>query len=540
VSEGVALASHPGWARRLAWILALAAGYVVTARLGLMMDAVAGFATLVWPPTGIALVALLRRGRWIWPGVTLGAFVVNVWVGAPLLVAAGIATGNTLEAVVAATMLRRLGWEDRLENVAEVLRLVAVGALLSTVLSATIGVASLMVAGIVSPARFGSTWWPWWLGDAMGDIVVAPFLIVWPSSLGARPSPRRIAEAAMVGLAIAGAGAAVFGGQLSAGMYLLFPPLMWSAARFGPRGAAIAVLVVSAFAVGGTATGHGPFVRSELHRSLLELQSFMAVITVATLVLAAAIMERDRARRLALEALQARDDFVSIAAHELRTPLSGLLLQLGTMRRRLEKATSGADAPTPAQQIARAETQAERLAQLVNTLLDLSRVESGQLHVQPEIMDLADLVRDVVDRSSEQARRAGCDLHVETDGPVQGAWDRLRLEQVLTNLLSNAFRHAPGTRVDVTLTARPDAVSLEVRDRGEGVATEQIEAMFGRYKRGDAARERGGLGLGLYISRLVVEAHGGRLRAHGEVGVGCTFTMDLPRSPLKDPRRARV
>jgi signal transduction histidine kinase len=531
VAEGSAPSSHPGGGERIAWILGLAAAYVVTARLGLMMDAVAGFATLVWPPTGIALAVLLRRGRWVWPGVALGAFLVNVWVGAPPAVAAGIAAGNTLEAVAGFMLLRRLGWEGRLEHISEVLRLVFAGAMLSTVASATIGVASLVAGGIVPMSRVPTTGWAWWLGDAMGDIVVAPCLLLWPLSLGGRDAPRRMAEAAGVALAIAAAGAAVFGGRLSAGTYLLFPPLIWAAVRFGPRGAATSVLAVSACAVAGTAAGHGPFVRGELHRGLLELQSFMAVIAVATLVLAATIAERDRARQVAIDALRARDDFVSIAAHELRTPLSTLVLQLGTMRRRLEKGSPAPDAPSPGEQIARAETQADRLAHLVNTLLDVSRIESGQLRVRPEIMDLAELVRDVVDRASEQARRAGCDLHAHTDGAVPGAWDRLRLEQVLTNLLSNAFRHAAGKPVDVTLVAQPDMARIEVRDQGEGVATEQIEALFGRYKRGDGAGERGGLGLGLYISRLVVEAHGGRLKARGEVGVGCTFTMDLPRSP---------
>jgi signal transduction histidine kinase len=508
--------------QRLLRILGLAAVYVVTARLGLMMDAVAGFATLVWAPTGIALVALLRGGGRLWPGVFIGAFIVNAWVGAPLPVAAGIATGNTLEAVIGATALSRVGLDARLERVRDVAALLA-AAVLSTIPSATLGVASLYAGGIVSTAGVAQTWRAWWVGDAIGDVIVAPLLLVW-SSLPRVPLPwKRFAEgAAAVAMALA-TGLAVFGGALALGVHAVFAPLVWAAVRLRQRGSTLVVFAISAFAVAGTAAGHGPFVHGQLHRNLLELQSFMGVVAAVTLLLGAAVAERDEARAVALQAVKGRDDFLAIASHELRTPLSALALQLGTMRHLLAKGQA-----LTGDRVERAERQADRLAHLVTTLLDVSRVESGQLRVHPEPMDLADMVRDVADRMAEEAKSARCELRVDAPEPVHGAWDRSRLEQVLSNVLSNAFRHAGGQPVDITLATDAGRARLVVTDHGPGVSQERIEELFGRYRRGDAARERGGLGLGLYISRYVVEAHGGRLEARGRPGIGCEFIVDLP------------
>jgi signal transduction histidine kinase len=516
--------------QRLLRILALAAVYVLTARLGLMLDAVAGFATLVWAPTGIALVALLREGRHLWPGVFLGAFVVNAWIGAPLHVAAGIATGNTLEAVLGAAALSRVGFDAQLERVRDVVALLAV-AVGSTIASATLGVASLFAGGIVSSANAAPTWRAWWVGDAIGDVILAPLLLTWSSPWRARLTRARLAEGVgAIAMALL-TGFAVFVGDLVMHAYALFAPLVWAAVRLRQRGATLVVFVVSACAIGGTWAGHGPFVHAELSRGLLELQSFMGFVAAVTLLLGAAVAERDEARTVAQEAVKARDDFLAIASHELRTPLGALALQLGTIRQLIAKGEA-----VSADRVERSERQSERLAHLVTTLLDVSRVESGQLRVQPELMDLAALARDVVDRSVEEAKRAGCELRVTAPEPLWGAWDRSRLEQVLTNLLSNAFRHAGGQPVDVKLTTVDDSARLVVTDHGPGIPQERIEDLFGRYRRGDAARERGGLGLGLYISRHVVEAHGGRLEAHGGPGAGCEFIVVLPLRgyPIQD------
>jgi PAS domain S-box-containing protein len=296
--------------RRLAYageLIALAALYIVAARIGLAMDAVAGFATLVWPPTGIALAALLLRGNRLWPAVMIGAGIANMLTGAPILVALGIASGNTLEALLGAYALRWLpGFRTSLDRLRDVLGLIVLAAIFSTMVSATIGVVSLYLGGIVSAAQFGPTWQAWWLGDLIGDLLVAPALLVWASAPRVRPPPRRVLEGAALGVAVIAASVVIFGRPATMRAdtfqqaYLVFPPLVWASLRFEQRGAASAAFVVSLFAVWGTATGHGPFVRLELHEGLFALQTFMGVTAATFLVLGASIAER----RLAIHDVQ--------------------------------------------------------------------------------------------------------------------------------------------------------------------------------------------------------------------------------------------
>jgi integral membrane sensor domain MASE1 len=272
--------------------------YVSTAKLGLSLDAVSGFATAVWPPTGLALAALILGGFHLWPGVALGAFLVNLSAGAPLLVAGGMAVGNTLEALVGTWLLHRVvGFQPALDRLRDVFGLVVLAGLLSTLLSATLGVTSGWLGGVIPSAAFGEAWWTWWLGDLMGDLVVAPLLLMWNGRM--RLSSPRIAEAGALLGAIVAVSLLLFGGLWvttePVHPYLLLPVLIWAALRFGALGAVMATAIISALAIWGTAQGFGPFVHGTLHESLLLLQAFMSIVAVTILVLAAAINERTQA-----------------------------------------------------------------------------------------------------------------------------------------------------------------------------------------------------------------------------------------------------
>jgi signal transduction histidine kinase/integral membrane sensor domain MASE1 len=313
--------------------VALATCYAVLGKLGLQLDAVGGFATLVWPPTGLALVALLIGGLGLWPGVAIGALAVNLWTGATLPVAAGIAVGNTGEAVAGAYLLVRFARLDRsLGRLRDVLALV-LAALLTTPLSASIGVGSLLLGAVVPPASFAATWRAWWLGDLMGDLVVAPFLLVWIAgpALPRVDEKRRWsrAEAIVLGLAAALVACSIFSpwgrSQSSREIYLLFPLLIAAALRFGQRGATAMTLFVSAAAIAGTALGQGPFVQATLTQSLFPLQSFMAVLAITALLLAATGVERDLA--LAQQELsKRRASFIAQAGQVLGESLSYKLI----------------------------------------------------------------------------------------------------------------------------------------------------------------------------------------------------------------------
>ena len=281
--------------------LAVAILYVGAAKFGLALAIDAPQVTAVWPPTGLALAAVWLFGRRAVVGVLLGAFAANALLGEPLWVAAGIAVGNTLEAVVGSALLRRVGFDGRLARSRDVLALF--GALaIAPVVSATIGVAFLG-AGAVQPAgSLAGLWWLWWLGDALGGLVFAPLLLVWAS--GAELPRRRFAvvEAVLLAGAVLAGNALAFWRPPPAPLseYIVFPFLIWGALRFGPVASATVVAVTDAIAVSATHLGLGPFAGSGPEQGLVLLQVFMAVATATGLMLGAVAAEQRRDRQNAL------------------------------------------------------------------------------------------------------------------------------------------------------------------------------------------------------------------------------------------------
>lgn len=225
--------------------------------------------------------------------------------------------------------------------------------------------------------------------------------------------------------------------------------------------------------------------------------------------------------RSAQEAIQARDELLSVASHELRTPLTSMLLRLESVERKYP----GLDVVV---------RQSKRLANLVEQLLDLSRIHLGRLELVPEPVDLGDVVRTVAARTEAELGRARCSLVVREAAKAVGTWDRLRLEQVVTNLLSNAIKFAPGTTIDVEVHADRARARLLVRDHGPGIAPQDRERIFQRFER-TASHNRGGMGLGLYITRQIVQAHGGEIHVEETPGGGSTFIVELPRGAARRP-----
>jgi PAS domain S-box-containing protein len=233
----------------------------------------------------------------------------------------------------------------------------------------------------------------------------------------------------------------------------------------------------------------------------------------------------------AQEAVRAREEFLSIASHELRTPVTSLQLAVQSMLRIL---TSGSLASAPPEFVRNvlkaAERQSRRLEKLVDDLLDVSRITAGRLELRIEDVDLAQIAGDVVGQMRAEAFAAGCPVELESRGPVPGRWDRLRLEQVVTNLLSNAIKYGSGRPVVVSVSAVGSVARLAVCDHGIGIAPERRPHIFDRFERAVSSRDYGGLGLGLYIVRRILQSHGGTVRVESELGLGSTFTVELPRS----------
>jgi signal transduction histidine kinase len=236
------------------------------------------------------------------------------------------------------------------------------------------------------------------------------------------------------------------------------------------------------------------------------------------------VERRKHVEQALLEALSVRDDFLSVAGHELKTPLTALMLHIHS----LETMAKELESPKLHQQLNRARRQTDRLQVLINELLDVSRINAGRLSLQLEGCDLSALVQEVTDRSQESAERYGSALSVSVSGPVVGLWDRMRLEQVVTNLLTNALKYGRGLPVELCVEADQDRARLTVTDQGLGVPLEDQARIFDRFERAASARHFGGLGLGLWIVRQIVEAHRGVVRVVSGADGGSTFTVELP------------
>jgi PAS domain S-box-containing protein len=251
---------------------------------------------------------------------------------------------------------------------------------------------------------------------------------------------------------------------------------------------------------------------------------------------ASVAMDNARLYRQSLQAVRLREDFLSVASHELHTPLTPLRLHLQTLHRALVATGDGEAAARLLPKVDKALWQVKRLSQLVDDLLDVSRLTAGRIRLQLEEVDLVELTGDLVERFSEQARAAGCPLVVNAGGPTVGCWDRMRLEQVLTNLITNALKYGGGQPVEIHVAASGGQARWSIRDQGIGIASEDLERIFGRFERAVSTRQYGGLGLGLYISREIVRAHGGDIHVESRPGAGAVFTIELPRAPTRDTR----
>jgi PAS domain S-box-containing protein len=241
------------------------------------------------------------------------------------------------------------------------------------------------------------------------------------------------------------------------------------------------------------------------------------------------VTERLRLLRETQEAVRTRDEFLSVAAHELRTPLTALRLRLQGVNLALR--AQGPWSPERlSQALGAADRQVERLASLVDTLLDVSQLQSQAPRLELEEVDLASVVRDAVAHSEQEAVRMGCQLVLDTLPSTPGRWDRVRMAQVVRHLLANAMKFGPGKPVEVALQSESDMAVLQVTDHGIGIAPERVEGLFQRFERAVSAKHYGGLGLGLYRVRRIVEAHGGAVTVDSVPGQGATFRVLLPRA----------
>ncbi len=529
-------------------MLALAAAYYACGKLGLSMAFFNASASPVWPPTGLALAVLLWRGRRLWPGVFVGAFLVNITTQGSLPVTLGIAAGNSFEALLAAWFVCRFAnGLKAFESTRGAFRFILLAALISTTVSPTIGVTSLCLGGFGSWADYGTIWLTWWLGDMVSNLIIAPLLVVWMAGPLRRPKQSQVLESAGLLCLIVFVGEIVFLGKSVLGQghrpleFLCVPPLLWAAFRFGARGAISSAFAISALALWGTLRGLGPFARSDPNESLLLLQAFMGAVTMTALVLGLVVSERKRAE---MALAQNRDELENVVrertaklsesvaeleafsysiTHDLRAPLRAMQ----NFAAMLEEDYQDILPPSGLDYSRRIREASRRMDQLINDSLSYSCVVREERPLQA--VDLGQLLRGIVE-TYPNLQPLHADIELQING-LRVLGNQSGLTQCFSNLLGNAVKFvSPGIRPHVRVRAENKAagVRIWVEDNGIGIPVSAQTKLFGMFQRLHHQHEYPGTGIGLAIVRKAVERMNGKVGVESEPGQGSRFWVELP------------
>lgn len=559
----------------LARLLLIATAYFASARVGFLLAFATRQVTAVWPPTGVALAALCLFGFRIWPAIFVGAFLANATAGEAPITASLIAVGNTLGPLLSAwLLLRRKPAELEFATLRSVAALF-IAASCGMLLTAANGVFQLALAGLVAWKSYGAVWWVWWVGDAMGALLLAPALLTWAAQCGL-PRGLRLFELAASFLLLTVTAVLVFGPSAQGSrelayhlQYAVFPPIIWAALRFGPRETSSAIVLVSGVAVWSTSHARGPFGAAQLtlDERLILLELFMLTLAATGLTLAAVSSERRRAAselRKANERLEERvlqrtaelgavnadlakkneevEAFVYIVSHDLRGPLvnlQGFASELAGSCAELD-ATLGraalppeldahiarilhADIPEALHFISASTTKFQRL---IDALIELSRTgrqeyERSPLNVRAVVDHTVDSLRHLVDES-------GASVVVQSMPDAVG--DATAIGQVFANLIGNALKYLkPGRPGQIIVGGHAEGRMREyfVRDNGSGIPESAHERVFQVFQRFHPELA-GGDGMGLAIVKRVIERHGGSVRVESREDAGTTFYLSLP------------
>jgi signal transduction histidine kinase len=524
-------------------VASLALVYHLAARLGLKMAYVQVNTSPVWPPTGIALAVLLLFGYNLWPGISLGVLAGSLLTGAPVGLAVGMALGNTLEALAGAYCLRRfIGFHNALDRIQDVVGL-ALCSIFSTALGASIGSLTLLLTGGIVWQAVGNIWITWWIGDLLGALVVAPVLLVW-ATVPSPPATRRMVGEGVVVLALLVSvtwyvfGSKAFAGVLHQAMiYVIFPFMIWTALRLEQRGAATAVFLISGIAIWATSQGMGPFSLESKNDSLVLLQTFMGVVSLTSLILAAAATERRKAAdalHQRVEDLAALNEQNAWLFEEVRQGNQ----QLHALSQRLMKAQeeerlhlsrelhdeSGQLVAALTMQLGLLERDASQPEALNRHITELKRATheiQDNLHqlainLRPASLDHLGLATALQQYTEEFGRKYDIQTDFEAVG-MQGKRLPIEIEiamfRIVQESLTNVALHARATHVDVLVNVHETRVAATIEDDGVGFAPSPsiVETT-----------------LGLFGMRERVEMLGGRLIVESAPGKGTTVTAEVP------------
>src|SRR5213080_1979441 len=529
--------------------------YFIAGKLGLSLAFLNASASPVWPPAGIALAVLLLFGYRIWPAIFVGAFLVNATTAGNVATSLAIAAGNTLDAVSGAWLVNRFAGGTSVFDRPQGVFKFALAAVVSTIVSPFFGVTSLALGGFADWANYGAIWLTWWLGDATGDLLIAPLIILWSVASKQRWNRREAIELGILLLLLFVLSEAVFGGWLTISArnypiaFICGPIVIWTAFRFTQRETATGIFILSAIAIWGTLHGFGPFVGETENQSLLALQSWSAVLTITAMALSAGMAERQRAE----EALQqqkavietanrTKDQFLAMLSHELRTPLTPVISALEGLE------TEPARTEETKASLAMIRRNVELETQLIDDLLDFTRITKDKLQLRFAPVDAHLAISNVVEICRAEAASKQLDVHLNLRASTYNvAADAAKFQQIIWNVLKNAIKFTPeeGEIAISSLNPSPEVLTISVRDTGIGIDPEVMRRIFEPFEQGNRSFERrfGGLGLGLAISKSLAQAHGGTLTVQSDgPDRGSTFLLSMqttsPAEGLGSPARA--
>jgi signal transduction histidine kinase len=518
----------------------LAVIYLIAGKLGLMLASLHASASPVWPPAGIALAALLLLGYRAWPAIFVGAFLVNVTTAGNFATSFAIAIGNTLEALAGAWLVNRFaGGRNIFERPQGVFKF-ALAAAISTVISPAFGVTSLALTGFADWANYGAIWLTWWLGDATGDLVFTPLVLLWSVASKRRWNKREAAEVGALLLLLVLLSGIVFGGwlEISARSYpiafICGPVVIWTAFRFTQRETATGLFILSAIAVWGTLRGFGPFLRETENQSLLALQSWIAVLTITAMALSAGMAERRRIeeelqqqKSVVETANRTKDHFLAMLSHELRTPLTPVISALES----LEIEPAQKDDTKSALAMIRRNIELE--TQLIDDLLDFTRIARDKMQLRFAPVDAHLAISNVVEicRAEAESKKIRVRLNLRANTHHVAA-DAAKFQQIVWNLLKNAVKFTPddGEIAISSSNPSPEVLTISVCDTGIGMDPQVMQRIFDPFEQGNRSFERrfGGLGLGLAISKSLAQAQGGTLTVQSDGrDRGSTFILSM-------------
>ncbi|HEY6154800.1 MAG TPA: MASE1 domain-containing protein [Candidatus Udaeobacter sp.] len=518
--------------------------YFIVGKFGLMLASFHASASPVFPSAGIALAALLVLGYRVWPGIFIGAFLVNATNAGDVATSLAIATGNTLEALAGAWLVIRFARGKNFCGRPQDVFKFALVAATSTIVSASFGVTSLVLTGFADWRHYGEIWLTWWLGDATGDLVFTPLVVLWSVGSQRGWSKTEATEVGVLFLLLVLLSSVVFGGwlQISSQNYpitfICGPIVIWTAFRFRPLETASGIFIMSVIAVWGTLHGFGPFIRETENQSLIALQSWIAVLTITAMALSAGMAERRRVeeelqqqKSIVEAANRTKDHFLAMLSHELRTPLTPVISALESLE---TEPTQTQESKTSLAMIRR---NIELETQLIDDLLDFTRITRDKMQLRFIPIDAHQAVSNVVEICRAEAKAKS--LHVHLNLRAKNCYvtaDSAKFQQIIWNLFKNAVKFTPEDGAITISSENPSETvfNLSVRDTGIGMEREVMQRIFDPFEQGNRSFEHrfGGLGLGLAISKSLTQAHGGTLTAQSDgSNRGSTFTLSMQALP---------